>query len=71
MNRLSVVIAMSVLGLSSSALAADEEHGRNRALSNLDQMTETAPSTIEEFQQRGAEKPGPPRQRWQRRPDCR
>ena len=54
MNRLSVVIAMSVLGLSSSALAADEEHGRNTALSNLDNDGDGY-INIEEFQQRGAE----------------
>ena len=57
MNRLSVVIAMSVLGLSSSALSADEDHGRNRALSNLDQNGDGSVN-FKEFQQRGAESLG-------------
>jgi Ca2+-binding EF-hand superfamily protein len=54
MNKLSRVIAMSIFGLSSSAFAAEDESGRNRALTNLDTDGDGSVN-FEEFQARGAE----------------
>lgn len=54
MNKLSRVIAMSLFGLSGSAFAADDESGRNRALTNLDTDRDGSVN-FEEFQARGAQ----------------
>jgi len=54
MNKLSRVIAMSLFGLSGSAFAAEDESGRNRALTNLDTDGDGSVN-FEEFQARGAE----------------
>ena len=54
MNKLSRVIAMSLFGLSSSAFAAEDESGHNRALANLDTDGDGSVN-FEEFQARGGE----------------
>lgn len=54
MNKLSRVIAMSIFGLSSSAFAAEDESGRNRALSNLDTNGDGSVN-FEEFQANSAQ----------------
>ena len=54
MNKLSRVIAMSLFGVSSSAFAAEDESGHNRALANLDTDGDGSVN-FEEFQARGGE----------------
>lgn len=54
MNKLSRVIAMSIFGLSSSAFAADDESGRNRAMASLDTDGDGSVN-FEEFQARSSE----------------
>ncbi len=54
MNKLSRVIAMSIFGLSSSAFAAEDESGRNRALANLDTDGDGSVN-FAEFQARSSE----------------
>jgi Ca2+-binding EF-hand superfamily protein len=54
MNKLSRVIAMSLFGLSSSAFAAEDESGHNRALANLDTDGDGSVN-FKEFQARGGQ----------------
>jgi hypothetical protein len=54
MNKLSRVIAMSLFGLSSSAFAAEDKSGHNRALADLDTDGDGSVN-FEEFQARGGQ----------------
>ena len=54
MNKLSRVIAISLFGLSSSAFAAEDKSGHNRALADLDTDGDGSVN-FEEFQARGGQ----------------